>query len=67
MKHYESEITQFLRELKAANPHIEQDQLYGRSLLWDKPSPTREDRERLQASRVPKAAYEYYNWPKPRS
>lgn len=33
---YESEVTLFIKELKANNPAIEQGQRLGRSLLWDK-------------------------------
>lgn len=33
---YESEVTQFIKELKANNPAIEEGQRQGRSLLWDK-------------------------------
>lgn len=33
---YESEATQFLTQLKNERPHLEGDQLKGRSLLWDK-------------------------------
>ncbi len=33
---YESEITQFIKELKAKNPGMEERQRQGRSLLWDK-------------------------------
>jgi len=33
---YQSEITLFLDDLKKANPKLEQSQLAGRALLWDK-------------------------------
>jgi len=33
---YESEATQFLTQLKAERPHLENEQKKGRSLLWDK-------------------------------
>jgi hypothetical protein len=32
---YKSDATQFLEQLKAANPALEAQQLQGRSLLWD--------------------------------
>ncbi len=33
---YESEITQFLTQLKQERPHLEGEQQKGRALLWDK-------------------------------
>ncbi|MGL4577127.1 MAG: DUF3460 family protein [Burkholderiaceae bacterium] len=33
---YESDITQFIKELKAAKPDLEARQRQGRALLWDK-------------------------------
>ena len=35
-KHYTSEITSFIEELKAKNPALEAEQRAGRDLLWDK-------------------------------
>lgn len=35
-KHYTSEITSFLDELKAKKPTLEAEQRAGRDLLWDK-------------------------------
>ena len=37
MKKYKSQATQFLEQLKAQKPHLEQAQREGRALLWDKP------------------------------
>ena len=34
--HYTSDTTQFIDQLKSSRPEIEQGQLEGRSLLWDK-------------------------------
>ena len=62
MNHYKSDITQFLEQLKQSNPHIERDQLYGRSLLWDLPPRTPEDLRREGLARVPKPAYEYFSF-----
>jgi len=33
---YESEVTQFLNDLKVKKPAIDAGQRHGRSLLWDK-------------------------------
>lgn len=35
-KHYTSEITLFIDELKAKKPTLEAEQRAGRALLWDK-------------------------------
>jgi hypothetical protein len=55
---YESEITQFLKQLKAAKPQIEAEQAKGRALLWDKPQNTEENERQAQA-RVAQPAYVY--------
>ncbi len=55
---YESEITRFLRELKAARPQIEQEQRRGRAIWWDKPQELQKDRDDRQ-SRVPQKPYVY--------
>lgn len=58
MAHYESDVTQFLRDLKASKPHLENEQKKGRSLLWDKVV----DRELwagFNKARVPQKAYVY--------
>lgn len=34
--HYESDVTQFINQIKAARPETEAKQLAGRALLWDK-------------------------------
>ena len=34
--HYESEITQFIQQLKVKKPNLESRPLAGRPLLWDK-------------------------------
>ncbi|MEZ7911650.1 MAG: DUF3460 family protein [Propionivibrio sp.] len=33
---YESEHTKFMREMMSKNPQWREDQLFGRSLLWDR-------------------------------
>ena len=33
---YESEHTKFMRNMMAQNPQWREDQLYGRSLFWDR-------------------------------
>jgi hypothetical protein len=36
MKHYVSEFEQWLNQLKQQHPKLEQQQIEGRNLLWDK-------------------------------
>ena len=59
MKTYESELTGFLRSLKAEHPQIEASQREGRALWWDR-FPDAEEQQRWQASRVRQSAYVYY-------
>ncbi len=56
---YESDITQFLKKLKAERPHIEEGQRQGRALLWDRPPTDLDNAQRNQASRVPMKPYPY--------
>ncbi len=57
-KKYESEVTQFINELKAKKPTLEAEQRAGRALLWD-----REQDRNAQAgyndARVAQQAYVY--------
>lgn len=55
---YESDVTRFLRELKQARPHLEDEQRKGRAIWWDKPQDP-ETQRRDQESRVRQAAYVY--------
>ena len=57
-KKYESEVTQFINELKSKKPTLEAEQRAGRALLWD-----REQDRQAQAgyndARVSQQAYVY--------
>jgi hypothetical protein len=55
---YESDITVFLRELKQARPHLEDEQRKGRAIWWDKPQEL-DTQQRNRDSRVPQAPYVY--------
>ena len=57
-KPYKSDVTQFLDQLKAARPTLEQEQQAGRALLWDKPV-DREAQAEYRAARVPQQPYVY--------
>lgn len=56
---YESEATQFIKDLKQANPKMEQGQREGRALLWDKAPLDLDATRRNQESRVRQQAYVY--------
>lgn len=58
---YESEITQFIRELKTKNPKLEEQQREGRARLWDKSPLDLDARRRADESRVKQQAYVYQN------
>ena len=55
---YESDTTQFIHQLKAQRPELEQQQREGRALLWDKRI-DREAQEDFRAGRVPQKPYVY--------
>lgn len=57
---YQSEITQFLRELRQQKPDLEASQLRGRSIWWDHPQDL-EVLRRHRESRVPQKPYVYYD------
>ncbi|CAB3755075.1 DUF3460 family protein [Paraburkholderia solisilvae] len=57
---YQSDITQFLNQLKAQKPQLEEEQRRGRSLLWDKQPINLEERADQQSSRVEQTPYVYY-------
>ncbi len=56
---YESEISQFIRQLKENNPSLEEKQRQGRALLWDKEPINLDQQKRDRNSRVPQAGYVY--------
>jgi hypothetical protein len=55
---YESDVTRFLRELKAQRPQIAEEQRRGRALWWDKALDP-EIQERFRESKVPQQPYVY--------
>ena len=62
--HYTSDATQFIDQLKAARPELEEGQRQGRSLLWDK-QVDREFQRQAEAARVPQKPYVYQTEPTP--
>jgi hypothetical protein len=57
-KNYESDITQFIRDLKAKLPDLERKQREGRAIFWDKQLDPDELR-RWRESNVPQQPYVY--------
>ena len=56
---YVSEFTQFLNDMKAKNPRIEEGQRAGRARLWDKEPQDLDSLRRARESRVKQPAYVY--------
>jgi cyclopropane fatty-acyl-phospholipid synthase-like methyltransferase len=59
--HYESDVTQFIKNLKAERPELEAAQVEGRLRLWDKPPISLEEQERRNKMRVAQKPYVYHN------
>ena len=60
-KPYQSDVTQFINELKAKKPTLEAEQRAGRALLWDKAPVSLSEQERQLESAVKQQAYVYQN------
>ena len=58
---YESDHTLFIKALKEKNPGIEEGQLAGRALLWDRPPVSLSEQERQMESAIKQQAYVYQN------
>ncbi|VVD63439.1 hypothetical protein PTE30175_00218 [Pandoraea terrae] len=56
---YESDITQFIKQLKVEKPTLEAEQRQGRALLWDKAPIDLDERARAAQSRVQQQPYVY--------
>ena len=57
-KHYKSDITSFIDELRAKKPTLEQEQQAGRALLWDKQIDLADEAE-FSAAEVAQQPYVY--------
>ena len=55
---YQSEVTQFIEQLKADKPTLEAEQRAGRALLWDRKI-DRGAQSEYDEARVPQAPYVY--------
>ena len=60
--HYTSEVTDFINQIKAERPELEQGQQEGRALLWDKQI-NREHAAQARAAAVPQKPYVYQTEP----
>ncbi len=59
-KHYKSDVTAFIEDLKAKKPSLEAEQRQGRALLWDK-RVDREAQDDYGRAAVPQQPYVYGN------
>jgi hypothetical protein len=55
---YESDVTKFIKELKAKNPDLERKQREGRAIWWDK-NLDRDELSRQKEARVAQQGYVY--------
>ncbi|MCB5362695.1 DUF3460 family protein [Pusillimonas sp. CC-YST705] len=59
-KHYESDVTQFIKQFKQQHPDVEQRQREGRAKLWDKHIDP-ELQEQFRGARLSQRPYVYQN------
>lgn len=64
MTRYESDITQFIRELMDKNPQLKELQKQNRATWWDKKLDMGEQ-QRNEQSEAPKQPYAYFPLPAP--
>ena len=57
-KPYKSDVTQFLEDLKAKKPNLEEEQRTGRAIFWDKRIDL-DAQEEWRSARVPQQPYVY--------
>jgi hypothetical protein len=58
-RHYESDHTRFIREMKERKPQLEALQRQSRAIWWDKRPQDLAARKEMDAGRVPQAGYVY--------
>lgn len=59
-RHYESELTEFINDLKQQHPDLEKKQREARAIWWDKPALTPEEVQRASSPDVRMKPYEYF-------
>ncbi|MGB9150100.1 MAG: DUF3460 family protein [Burkholderiales bacterium] len=60
LKKYESEITQFIRQLHEKNPQLAAEQQQARAIWWEKTPVTPAEQQKIDESDLPKPAYAYF-------
>ena len=58
-RHYESDHTRFIREMKDRKPLLEGEQQQSRALWWDKRPKALAEQKKMDEGRVPLAGYVY--------
>ena len=58
-RHYESDHTRFIRDMKEKKPELEAEQRKSRSIWWDKRPKDLAETRKMDEGRVPQAAYVY--------
>jgi len=58
-RHYESDHTRFIREMKEKKPSLENEQQTSRAIWWDKWPKDLAETRKMDAGRVAQAAYVY--------
>jgi len=58
-RHYESDHTRFIREMKERKPGLEVEQQKSRAIWWDKRPKDLEEEKKMDEGRVPQPAYVY--------
>jgi Protein of unknown function (DUF3460) len=56
---YQSELSQFINQLKKNDPLLENRQKEGREIFWDKPPIDLSERERIASCQLPQKSYSY--------
>ena len=58
-RHYESDHTRFIREMKDGKPQLEGEQQKSRAIWWDKRPKALAEQKEMDEGRVPMAGYVY--------
>ena len=58
-RHYESDHTRFIREMKESKPDLEREQQISRAIWWDKRPQDLATTKEMDEGRVPQTGYVY--------
>ena len=64
IKNYQSDISQFLHELKEKNPDLHNQQINGRLRLWDRVDEEKQTHEFKQRKKMKQPSYVYSTYGK---